>query len=121
MDHPTLPILLLFFPAIALAQFTNGTCSLDDYACDIVDDNLVELVNDVSSVDECRQACNDNRASCKYFTYFGPDSYPFVETCMLFSSCKELDPCTDCHSEALLCNDAYCTAPVQGSLGRQRA
>lgn len=83
--------ILILCPIATLGQLPNGACSSQDAACEIRDDNLVGAVGDVSDPDDCRSACQDNSTSCKYFTYFGPQSFPFTNSCLFFSSCPILD------------------------------
>ena len=83
--------ILILCPIATLGQLPNGACSSQDAACEIRHDNLVGAVGDVSDPDDCRSACQDNSTSCKYFTYFGPQSFPFTNSCLFFSSCPILD------------------------------
>ena len=53
-------------------------------------DNVIGALGEVYNVDECRQACQDNSTSCLLFSYFGPQSFPFVNTCFLYSYCTVL-------------------------------
>ena len=107
---------LFLLPNFALAQLPNGACSIEEASCEIQEDNLLGILSGISSAEECRQACENNATTCEYFSYYGPTSFPFIETCLLFSSCPVLDPCTDCFTEELDCFDAFCEAPVEGSL-----
>jgi hypothetical protein len=52
---------------------------------------------------------------CVFYTYFGPTSFPFADTCILYSTCKNLESCTDCKTEDIFC--IFCSAPVEGGLG----
>ena len=108
---------LLCLPNIALAQLPNGACSIEEASCEIQEDNLLGILSGISSAEECRQACENNSTTCQYFSYYGETSFPFIETCLLFDSCPVLNPCTDCLTEELDCFDAFCEAPVEGSLG----
>ena len=90
----------------------NGQCSADSVTCQLAGDNLVGIVNGVSGAGECRESLT---AESDYFSYYGSAGFPFVDSCLLFSSCEKLDPCTDCFTEAKEC--AFCEAPVEGSLG----
>ena len=50
---------ILLFPALAQAQLPNGACSYEDVTCAITGDNLVGLVEGVSSAEECRLICEE--------------------------------------------------------------
>merc|ERR1719367_1018496 len=113
-----LAALLLFCPLVTEAQLPNGLCYAEDVTCELQDDNLVGIIGDVSNLADCREECqDDNVTSCNFFTFFGPSSFPFVDTCLLYSTCETLDECEDCFTEVLDCNNKFCTAPVEGVLG----
>ena len=61
-------------------------------------DNIVLTVPGVPSLAECRQLCQDTDV-CHYFTFFGPASEPFSNTCIGFSICDILHDCADCVTE----------------------
>ena len=86
----------------ALANDSPVTCASDNIACDALEDNIMDSIGGVATIEECRQLCLDNDG-CQFLTYFGQDSFPFKETCNLFSSCKQTHPCTDCVSETRDC------------------
>ena len=51
-------------------------------------------------------------------SYFGPSGFPFVKSCLYFSSCDTLDPCEDCVTQDLASSCVtYCSAPIEGTLG----
>ena len=101
---------------LALLPGTN-VCFLEDSVCSSQDDNLIDVISGVMNADECRQNCEGRPSSCKFFSFFGPASFPFANSCLLFDSCTSMDECTDCYTEELVCYPQYCDAPVEGSLG----
>ena len=62
-------ILLASCPSDTLAQLPTGDCSLEDFACSIDDGNLIGVISGISSVEECRQACEDTTARNNIRTY----------------------------------------------------
>ena len=86
----------------ALANDSPVTCATDNIACDALDDNFLDSIGGVATIAECRQLCYDN-AGCLFLTFYSRDSFPFQETCNLFSSCEEIHPCTECVSETRDC------------------
>jgi len=69
-------------------------CMNQDKSCDIHGGNLI-LSQPSATGAECRQLCHDTNG-CHVFTYFGRESFPFSEECMLFSACDDLNDCEDC-------------------------
>ena len=53
-----------------MAQLPSGICAAENTTCEPAGDNLLGVVDGVSSVDECRVLCEDS--VCQYFSYFGP-------------------------------------------------
>ena len=93
-----------------LAVLPNGLCSGEDVTCEIANDNLVGIVDGASNVIECRDISENG-----FYTYFGPAGFPFADSCLFFSSCEKLDPCSDCFTEETSCK--FCNAAVEGNLG----
>ena len=56
----------------------------------------------------CREDCQ-NTAHCTTCTYFGPDSSPFQNTCLLLSSCPDTFPCKDFVTESV--ESCLCSLP----------
>ena len=113
----TAAVTLLSHPIGIGAQLPNGACYAEGVACEIQDDNLVGIIGNISSIDGCREVCqDDNTTLCNYITYFGPDGSPFYNDCFVYSTCDTLDPCVDCYTEAAVCTQ-FCTAPVEGAMG----
>ena len=82
-------------------------------------DNIISIVNGVSTVVLCRQLCHGEPA-CAFLTFYGPESFPFSETCVLYSSCESLYPCEDCLTEEASCLPVefqVCSSPVESHLG----
>jgi len=98
----------------------NCTCSIQG-ECDVLDDNLVEIVGNVESVEICASLCSENSA-CSIFTYLGEENH-FRHTCFLFSSCEVFtDDCEGCTSGADKCDvckfentlpDGTCKGPCE--------
>ena len=85
---------LLFFLATLFSCRAEIDCFLDGEECEIRSDNLVHTFMGVPTVEECASLCTDQFGQA--FTYFGPDSSPYHNTCLIFSSCTERRPCQDC-------------------------
>lgn len=116
MEHLGFFIVSIFLlPALTHAQLPNGACVSDYVSCAITGDNLVGLVDGVSSAEECRQFCEETPDSCEFYSYFGPASYPFDDACLLFSNCTTLEQCTDCLTEDVECY--FCAAAIEGHVG----
>ena len=82
--------------------------------CNISGDNLIDGVEHVMTVDECRQMCLD-QDSCQFITYFDDSAAPISHFCQLFSSCDTVNNCTNCVSENMAC-DRSCSDNVVGDL-----
>ena len=91
------------------------TCFSNNTACDNTEENLLDSLNGVGSVEECRQLCYDNQ-DCGFITYYGQDSFPYRELCFLFRSCEETHSCSGCVSETRDCYKS-CGVHVVGIIG----
>ena len=100
-------------------------------------ENTLSTLPGVESIEGCRTACRDE-PQCAFLTYFAADrlnvikclcespylpfspSFPFSETCFLFSTCDEVLDCTECTTEANSCpeEEKLCSGPVEGTLGQ---
>ena len=120
MDIPLtlriLTALLMLFPSVTLALLPNGQCSVRDMACQLESDNVIGIINGVTSAEECKMECEDDSNNCKVYSHYGPDGYPFVDSCLLFNNCEVLEPVDDCFTEEVECS-RYCNAPIEGVLG----
>ena len=84
-----------------------------------MEDNIIGIVNDISSILECRNLCYDEQ-SCAFITFYGPDSFPFSNTCVLYSACDSLFSCVDCTTEDRDCLPVefkLCSSPVESHMG----
>ena len=97
--------LLLVLFSLLLATVSGEspvTCSSSDVACNTEQENILDGIGGVATIEECRQLCYDNE-DCQFLTYYGLDSFPFQEVCYLLSSCEETHSCTECVSETKSC------------------
>ena len=99
---------LLMLLQVTLAELPNGNCSATGSTCELDNDNVIGILFDVESEEECRLECEDESTGCTVFTYYGPAGVPYRDTCLLFSNCTTLDPCTDCLTEEVECG-VFCT------------
>ena len=107
--------LLLLLP-VSLAELPNGECDVTGSTCELENDNVIGIIFDIASEEECQKECEDDSTDCRVYAYYGPDGVPYRDTCILFSNCTTLGPCEDCFTEELKCG-IYCQAPVEGVLG----
>ena len=106
--------LTVLFPLVTHAVLPNGECSTPGYVCELENDNVIGIIGDAASQNECRQDCEDDSTGCQVYSYFGPAGVPYRDTCLLFSNCTILDECEDCFTEDVEC--IYCSAPIEGIL-----
>jgi len=89
----------MFFALLLLSSSISASpqidCFVDKQECDIRPDNLIQTFLGITSIEECRQLCEDE-FTCTAFTHFGSDSRPIQDGCLLFSSCKERRACENC-------------------------
>ena len=112
-----LGLLLLLTCHLALARvrlLPPGTCEVEGQACDIGQDNLLSALPGVESFQQCEAICIDN-FDCEFITYFGSDSFPLRNYCMLFNDCTALADCQDCTTAVELCFE-QCGQTVEGPL-----
>ena len=108
----TTTILLLSKPRGIGAQLRP--CTTEGEYCQIEGDNLLGIINEAQNLTECLEAANE----AAFVSYFGPSGFPFVDSCLYFSSCDILNPCENCTTQDLssYCI-TFCSAPIEGSLG----
>ena len=71
-----------------------------------LDDNIVNIMPDVSSDVECRLQCQDTQ-DCSFYTHFSAADPMFPRLCMLLSHLKApLQPCDSCSSGPADCSDS---------------
>ena len=76
MNYPTV-CLFLFLLLLPLPTYSKsaGLCELD-WACSSVNNNFVlERLDNIGSVSECREACA-NTTHCEFFTFYNNSSSP---------------------------------------------
>ena len=78
------------------------TCSNEGVECEYDEDNLIDAVMNVPTLEECRQICLD-RDYCSYTTYFYDSASPVPSFCLLFKTCETTNTCSDCMSENMDC------------------
>ena len=102
---------ILFFLLGLASSSSDLDCFLDQQECEIHPDNLITTVTDVLTMNQCLALCQDE-FTCVAFTHFGSESYPFSDTCMLFSSCSERRPCQGCTTGS---SQSECLCSIQFS------
>ena len=107
-----LALVLIWVPFV-LSSTSNLDCILDHEQCQIKPssssgrNNVIRTVMGVNSMEMCLELCKAQDPSgpyqfskqgpkCTAFTHFGPESFPFQDSCILFSSCTKRRPCKDC-------------------------
>ena len=90
------------------------TCSREGVVCEYGQDNLLDQVPGVPTVDMCRQLCIDME-NCQYFTFFNENATPVPGFCELFKSCETVNNCSNCHTEHIECTRT-CGTNVIGDL-----
>ena len=78
------------------------TCSNEGVECEYDENNLIDAVMNVPTLEECRQICLD-RDYCSYTTYFYDSASPVPSFCLLFKTCETTNNCSDCMSENMDC------------------
>ena len=97
-----------------LLQDSPVTCSSKGGECLFSEDNLLDAVMHVMSLEECRQMCLDQE-SCNFISYFDATAAPIAHFCQLFSSCDTVTSCSDCVSENMACYRS-CSENIVGVL-----
>ena len=77
------------------------TCSTEGVECATNQDNLIDAVTHVMTLEECRQMCLDDD-NCQFLSYFD-DKAPVSHICLMFKSCKSQNNCSNCVTENMAC------------------
>ena len=99
-------VFLAFISLLAVTGATESpvTCISDNTSCEVTDENFIDGINDIYSVEQCHQLCMNNE-NCKFLTYYEAGSFPIEEFCYLFSPCETTLPCEKCVSETFNCQE----------------
>ena len=89
------------------------TCLMENIACEAHSNNVIEVGD--SDLATCRQMCS-YREGCEYLTFYGSNSFPLHDYCMLFSSCDSQHQCNYCQTEAEICFET-CSHALEGNMG----
>ena len=107
-------ILLTFHLALTITTFPPDTCLVEGQACEAGQDNLLNVIPGIESMDECKALCVDSY-DCQFVTHFGAESFPLQNYCNLYRNCTTLIECQDCRTEVELCFEK-CGESLEGSL-----
>ena len=89
------------------------TCSREGVACEITDNNVLDQVPGVPTLDMCREFCLDLE-NCQYLSYFDENATPVSGFCQLFKTCEAINNCSNCYTENIDCRT--CGTNVVGDL-----
>ena len=89
------------------------TCEEWNSAC-IAKDNLIKAISDTVDLDQCKKHCLEFD-ECKFISFFGPNSFPLSNHCMLLKNCKKMHGCDNCHSINKNCFNS-CTNSINGRM-----
>ena len=100
-------VLVLIWVPFVLSSTSNLDCILDHEQCQILPGtrgNIIRTVMGVSTMEKCLELCETEDPGqgpwmgrrCTAFTHFGAESFPFRDSCILFSSCTQRRPCKGC-------------------------
>ena len=77
---------ILANPIGILAQQPREDCSTSGGYCRITGDNLLGILSEVSSLTECIGLAGE----AAFATHYGSSGFPYVDSCLLFSTCDTL-------------------------------
>ena len=89
------------------------TCYERNSAC-VAEDNFLMSSLEAMNLETCKKHCSE-LDECKYISFFGPNSFPFSNHCMLFKDCQRLHSCIDCQTLDKNCFDS-CGKSIQGRI-----
>ena len=93
---------------------SNGVCSSSGYACFNSEENLINTIHNIQSIEDCHQLCSSQKG-CAYVSYFSENSDPLSHVCMLFKYCDQTSLCTNCITEWIGC-DRNCLKSIVKTL-----
>ena len=71
-------------------------CSSEGKECAYNSTNLIDMIIQVPTLEECRQLCLDHE-QCEFITYMDEDAVPLARACFLFKSCETVKDCDPIH------------------------
>ena len=74
-----------------------------DYACVVVEDNLIDVIKNIQKESECQDLCAVN-SYCTFYTWFD-DNSSNAYACFLFKECDHTELCPGCVSGPPSCSD----------------
>ena len=117
MELKSLFVNLSLLPFLALGRFPQDPCKDDFQICEATEDNLIEIISEVETIEECRDLCHNSYPNCKFFNHFSNRTFPFTNTCMILDACDELRDCDYCYVEEAYCERPFCGSTVEGRIG----
>ena len=107
-------LILTFSINVLVALLPSNNCVAYEKSCTIASNNLIRFYTNISHIDECDLLCA-GEFECKVSSYFGPDSYPATNSCVLLKFCSNLDDCNNCYTHEKDCYN-NCDALIEGNL-----
>ena len=107
-------IFFLLLMSMSAAGDSPVICSSEGVVCEFCEDNLIDSVMHVKTVEDCTQMCLNDQ-SCEFITYFDDSATPISHFCQLFKSCETVNNCSSCISENMACNRT-CSKNLVGDL-----
>ena len=99
--------IIFSFLIISASGATDGdmdspvTCSREGVVCEISENNLLDQVPGVPTLDMCRELCLDME-NCQYLSYFDENATPVSGVCELFKTCEAINNCSNCYTEKIM-------------------
>ena len=89
-------------------------CSSEGVECEVSEDNLIDAVMHVMTLQECRKMCLD-QDTCQFISYYDDTAAPVSHLCQMFTACDTVINCSRCMTENMACY-TYCGSSVVGDL-----
>ena len=111
--------IIFSFLIISASGATDGdmdspvTCSREGVVCENTNNNILDQVPGVPTLDMCRELCLDVE-NCQYLSYFDQNATPVSGFCQLFKTCEAINNCSNCYTENINC--ITCGTNVVGDL-----
>ena len=62
-------VAFILFLSVTDAVLPSGECFVEELTCELENNNVIGIINGISTAEECKKECQDNSNDCKIYSY----------------------------------------------------